>query len=81
MACPFDGLGNLALVFNGCAGNAAGQNFSLLIDEFQQEIFVFVVNILDSALFKTAVFSFLVSTAMGVRYLISLSPCAMGFSC
>jgi len=53
----FDGCGDAALVFEAVAGNAAGQQFALLVDELEQKIGVFVVNVFDAEFAETAVFS------------------------
>lgn len=51
----FDGLSHFALVLQRGAGQAAWQNFALLIAEHQQEISVLVVDVLDAFLLETAV--------------------------
>ena len=56
MTGTFDGLGDLALVFVGSAGDAAGQDLALLIDELQQEVGILVVDVLDAVLLEAAVF-------------------------
>lgn len=55
MACALDGDGKAALVLEAGAGNAAGQNLALLIDKLQEEIGVFVVDVLDPVLLEAAV--------------------------
>jgi hypothetical protein len=56
VACPLDGGGYAALVLQRIAGDAAGQNLALLVDELQQKIGVFVINVFDSEFAKTAIF-------------------------
>ena len=56
MAGTFDGLGNLALVFCGSAGDAAGQDLTFLVDELQQEVGILIVDVFDAVLLETAVF-------------------------
>lgn len=55
MAGAFNGAGYTALVFQAVACDAAWKQFALLIDELQQEIRVFVVNIFDTELTEAAV--------------------------
>ena len=56
VACTFHCLSDAALVFEGSAGDATGQDFALFVEELFEEFGIFVVNILDSALFEAAVF-------------------------
>ena len=52
----FDGSSHAALVFQAVARDAARQQFALLVDELQQKVAVFVVNVLDAEFTETAVF-------------------------
>ena len=56
MAGSLDGLGDLALVFRRSASNAAGQDLALLVHKLQQEVGVFVIDVLDAVLLEAAVF-------------------------
>lgn len=56
MARPLDGSGKAALIFQAGACKAAREDLALLIDELQEEVCVFVINVLDACLFETAVF-------------------------
>ena len=56
MAGALDSFGHFLLILVGSTGDAAGQDFALLVDELQQEVCIFIVNILDAELFETAVF-------------------------
>ena len=56
MAGSLDGLGHFALVFRGSAGDAAGQDLTLLVDKLQQEVGIFVVDVLDAVLLEAAIF-------------------------
>ena len=56
MAGTLDGLGDLALIFAGSAGDAARQDLALLVDELLQEVGIFVVDVLDAVLLEAAVF-------------------------
>ena len=47
--------GHFALVFLRGAGDAAGEYFALLVQEFFQELGVFVVDVLDAVFLETAV--------------------------
>ena len=56
MAGTFNGLSHTALEFERSAGDAAGKDFALLVEELLEEFGVLVVDILDAATFETAVF-------------------------
>jgi hypothetical protein len=56
MACTLNGGGHATLVFQAVAGNTAGQQFTLFVDELNEEVRVFVVDIFDTKLAETAVF-------------------------
>ena len=56
MAGAFDGLGHFLLIFVGSASYAAGQNLTLLVDELEQEVGVFVINIFYAEFFEAAIF-------------------------
>ena len=56
MAGALDGGGHAALVFQAVARDTARQDFALLVDELQQKVAVFVVNVFDAELAETAIF-------------------------
>lgn len=56
MAGAFDGCGYAALVFQAVACDAARKDFALLVDELNEKIGVFVVNVLDAEFAETAIF-------------------------
>ena len=56
MAGTFHGSGNPALVFQAVACDAAREQFALLVDELQQKVAVFVVNMFDAEFAETAIF-------------------------
>lgn len=56
MAGAFNGRSHAALVFQAVAGNTAGQQFALLVDELKQEIGVFIIDMFDAEFAETAVF-------------------------
>ena len=56
MTGSFDSLGHFLLIFQRSTGETAGQNLTLFVHEFLQEFTIFVVDVLDTALFETAVF-------------------------
>ncbi len=56
MTSAFDGRGHAALVLQAVAGDAAGQHFTLFIDELEQKLRVFVINVLDAEFAETAIF-------------------------
>jgi hypothetical protein len=45
-----------ALVLEAVAGDTAGQQLTLFVDELQQEIGIFVINVLDTEFAEAAVF-------------------------
>ena len=51
----FNGFAYATLVFEAGSGQAAGQNLTLLIDQHQQKIGVFVVDVLEALLTEAAV--------------------------
>ncbi len=55
MTSALDGLRHFALVLQRGSSNAAGQNAALLIHKLQQEILVFIINVLDAVLLEAAV--------------------------
>ena len=62
MPCPLNGLRHLLLVFYTCACNPSREYFALFVHKLEQEIRVFIVNILNAVLFKPAVcYPFIVS--------------------
>ena len=56
MPCPLDGGGDPALVFQRVTGDAAGENLALFVDELQQKIRVFVINVFDAEFAEAAIF-------------------------
>lgn len=56
MTGAFDGHRKAALVLQAGAGDAAWQDFALLIHKLQQEVRIFVVNVLDTGALEAAVF-------------------------
>jgi hypothetical protein len=50
------GLRHFALVFHGGTGNAAGQQFALFVDQTEQKIGIFIVNVFDTQFLESAVF-------------------------
>jgi len=56
VAGTFDGSRYAALVFQAVAGDAAREQFALFVDELQQKVAVFVVNVFDAEFAETAVF-------------------------
>ena len=67
MAGTFNGLSHTALELQRSAGDAAGKDFALLVEELLEEFGILIVDVFDSAAFETAVFFFLTSTDSGVR--------------
>ena len=55
MACALDGLRQFALVLQRGTGEAAGQNFALLIHKTQQEIRILVVDVLNAVFLEAAI--------------------------
>ena len=56
MAGALDGLGHFLLILVGSTGDAAGQDFALLVDELQQEVCILIIDILDAEFLETAIF-------------------------
>ena len=56
LACTLNSLSHAALILQRRAGDAAGQDFALLVQELLKELGVLVVDVLDAALLETAVF-------------------------
>lgn len=52
----FYGSGHAALEFQAVARDAAWEQFALFVDELEEEVLVFVVNVLDAEFAETAVF-------------------------
>src|SRR5690606_1812020 len=74
MAGTLYGLGYFPLEFQGSTGEAAGQHLALVIDELQQEVCVFVIDVFDAILFKTAVLLTVV-LHFGGSYVLDLFIC------
>ena len=56
MAGALNGLSHATLKLEGGSGDAAGKDFALLVEELLEEFGIFVVDLLDAASLKTAVF-------------------------
>ena len=56
MTRAFDGGRHTALVFQAVAGNTARQQFALLVDELDEKVGIFVVDVFDAEFAKTAIF-------------------------
>ena len=67
MTGALHGLSYATLEFQRGSGYAAGKNLALLVEELLEEFGIFIVDILDTAAFETAVFFLFTSTDMGVR--------------
>ena len=69
-------LGYFTLELKAGAGNTTGQDAALLVDELQQEVRVFVVDVLDTGFLKAAVLLtgvLLVQTLVGETHFTLLS--------
>ena len=55
LAGALHGLSHAALILQRSTGDATGQNLTLLVQELLQELGIFVVDILDTALLETAI--------------------------
>jgi len=58
VASTLDGVTDLTLVLEGVAGNAAWENLALLVHESEEEVRIFVVDVLDAVALKAAVLLF-----------------------
>ena len=56
VAGTFNGLSDTALEFERCAGDAAGKDFALLVEEFLEEFRILIVDVFDAEAFEAAVF-------------------------
>lgn len=56
VACTLDSLSYTTLELKRSSGDAAGQNFALLVEEFFEEFRVFVINEVDAEAFEAAIF-------------------------
>ena len=56
MTGTFNGAGNAALVFQAVTCDTAWQQFALFVDELEQKIGIFVINVLDTEFAETAIF-------------------------
>ena len=56
MAGTLYGLSHATLEFQRGAGDAAGENLALLVEELLEEFRILVVDVFDSAAFEAAVF-------------------------
>jgi len=66
MACAFNRLRHFALKFQRGTGNASRQDFSLLVQEFLQELRVFIVDKFYAAFLEAAVFFLFLPQPMAV---------------
>ena len=55
MACFLNSLSNFALELEGSTGDTARQDLALLVEELLEELRIFVIDVLDTALLETAV--------------------------
>ena len=55
MTGTFNGLSHATLEFQRSAGDAAGKDFALLVEEFLEKFGILVIDILDTATFETAI--------------------------
>lgn len=56
MTCTLDSSRNATLVLEAVACDTAWQELALFVDELEEEIRVFVVNVLDAEFAETAIF-------------------------
>ena len=56
MTGAFDCRSDFALVLQRVASDAAGQQFALFVDELEQKLTVFVINMFDTKFCETAIF-------------------------
>ena len=56
MTCALNGSSYTALVFQAVACDTAREQFALFVDELDQEVRVFVINVLDTEFAETAIF-------------------------
>jgi len=56
MSRAFDRLGNFALILERVSGDAPRKNFSLLIDEVEQKLRLFIINVADVVFLEAAIF-------------------------
>ena len=56
MTRTLDSSGYAALIFQAVACDAAREQFALFVDELDQKIRIFVINVLDAEFAETAVF-------------------------
>jgi hypothetical protein len=69
VAGAFDGLTHFALELEAGAGQPPGQDFTLLVEQFEQKVGVFVVDVLDPGLLEAAIF-FAVFVAAADRFVL-----------
>ena len=78
MPCPFNCLGHFPLVFGGSTGDPAWQNLTLFVDEFEQEVSIFVINVFNPAFLETAIFFlFGINRDRGQIFYFTCLLCAM----
>jgi hypothetical protein len=58
VAGTLDSITDLTLVLKGVAGNTARENLALLVHESEEEVRIFIVNVLDAVALKAAVLLF-----------------------
>lgn len=55
VTCTLNSDSKTTLILEAGAGNATGKNLTLLINELEKKIGIFVVNVLDSGLLETTI--------------------------
>lgn len=68
MSCSFDSLGYFPLKLQAGAGKPSWKDLALLIDKLQQEVGIFIINILDAVLLEPAVFFAVLGSVYGFVY-------------
>lgn len=74
MAGTLNRLRYFPLEFKGSTGEAAGKHFALVIDELQQEVGVFVIDVSDAVFLETTIFLTVV-LHLGSSYVLDLFVC------
>ena len=67
MTSTLDSLCDATLELEARAGDTAGEDLTLFVEETLEEVGILVVDILDTALLERQYFFFLLSTVRGVR--------------
>lgn len=79
MPCTLDSRRNPALVLQRVASDSAWKDFTLAVDELQQEVRVLVVDMLDAELAEAAVFCTLLSEVRIAKEFYVISRCGHVF--